>query len=543
MGSNTSLVRTYYHGKYAWPNYVLDVVEATESNASLQRESVHLAKVAQEQREELLRQTEGQREELSAIRSELHEVGDEIRLGVSLIVDRLDEQMQVFLQAVTRLEEIHRTLKIPRLTEANELYCQGEGWFRQGLFEESLDAYLKAEEIYKVHYLLQFRIGALFLEGRNTKSNVINLSQAEPHLLLATRYAEVQDSNDAEAQRICGDAYFRAGKAAYLIAEQRKREGDLEGLRACLRRALDHLEKSSRAAPQRSLTVYWQAKCHALLGEKLATLEKFSTLSDRNRKYWGIASQDGDFESLRDDIREIFVRALHSPGPTARTAQSHLQGALESLNWAQHSGPEPVQATRVSAIEKRLRVAAEQLPGLNADIESLLQELPRNRKELNDITQLTISKKIGLLQQQISDLTSQKKTYENEIESCRRKITQTEGSGALGCLGSVVFLFLLAFLVTILRPVLDAAMPNPPGGNVLFVNGMLLVTAIGGYVTGVKISKHYRNRQLREQLDAALGGFEEWNRAAPSALQIREAQVRELAEEMKQFGQWRNSNT
>jgi tetratricopeptide (TPR) repeat protein len=258
-------MRTYYHGEYAWQDRVLDVSEACEEVAKLQRKSLHLqasanqsAKVlhiesgqaAGEQHREMLNAAEAQTVELAEIRAAQEEIAAEIRCGMNLIVDRMDRQLELFSQAMSILNEINQTLKIPRATEAMELYRQGDLWFKQGLLEESLDAFLKAEQIYKVNYLLQFRIGSLFLEGRNRKSNVIDISRAEPHFLLATRYAESLKSDDPTVQKICGDAYYRAGIAAYLLAKEQTKLDDLESAESCLRRALGHLEMSQVKWPE-----------------------------------------------------------------------------------------------------------------------------------------------------------------------------------------------------------------------------------------------------------------------------------------------------
>src|ERR1700722_4483102 len=394
-----NLARTYYHGKYAWADHALNIAEECESSANLQRQTLSLqastSKAAQEHHADQRRQGEAQLEELTGIRGDLQEMNEEIRLGMSLVVDRLDEQIQLFSQAVVKLDEINRTPKIPRATEANEVYSQGERWFRQGLYEESVDAYLKAEEIYKVHYLLQFRIGSLFLEGRNRISNVIDLTRAEPHLLLATRYAEVQDSSDPRAQRICGDAYFRAGKAAYLLGEERRGAGDLEGAQACLQRALGHLANSLERWPENTATLYWQAKCHALLAQTQQALEKFVILSDRNRRYCADAMEDGDFETLRNDIHYVFRRALESPGPQAFKAQTQLNKATEALDWAKRSKPESSSdLARVSALDNELGTARQRLPGPDSDIEYLSWWSLHAREELDNITERTIRRRL-----------------------------------------------------------------------------------------------------------------------------------------------------
>src|SRR5437870_9019211 len=111
MSPSTSLIRTYYHGRYAWQNHALDIADACEANASLQRQNLRLqskaAEAAREQGEELLRQGETHGKELAGIRGDIQEMTEEIRIGMSLVADRLDEQIQLFSQAVTKLNEIH----------------------------------------------------------------------------------------------------------------------------------------------------------------------------------------------------------------------------------------------------------------------------------------------------------------------------------------------------------------------------------------------------------------------------------------------------
>ncbi len=545
-----NLVRTYYHGKYAWQNHALDIAEACEANTRLQRQNLGLqartSRAAQEHHEEQLRQGAAQREELSGIRGDLQEMTEEFLLGMSLVVDRLDEQIQLFSEAVVKLDEINQTLKIPRATEANELGKQGELWFRQGLYEESVDAYLKASEIYQVHYLLQFRIGSLFLEGRNRISNVIDISRAESHLLLATRYADVQDSGDARAQRICGNAYFRAGKAAYLLGEERRKAGDLEGLQACLQRALGHMANSVQRWPEYTATLYWQAKCHALLGQTQQALDKFTILSDRSRRYCAKAMEDGDFEALRDDIREVFGRSLESPGPQARKVEAQLKKATEALDWANRSSPESdSDVARISKLDSELSKARQILAGLDADIEYLSWVALRIREELDSITERTFKTKTDSLKHQLSLLNSRKSCCENGIDSCKKEMAKTEGSGGSGCFFVIIFgvIFGLCFLSLMISLSDEQGHYDLNPGQIMLVLFVLVVWLVLGYILGVWISRSIKNSPLRENLGAAISALAEWNRTAPPVIEELNAGLMTLTTETERFSAWRESNS
>jgi tetratricopeptide (TPR) repeat protein len=544
-----NLARTYYHGKYAWQDHALDIAEACEANTSLQRQNLSLqartSRAEREHHEEQLRQGAAQREELSGIRGDLQEMTEEFRLGMSLVVDRLDEQIQLFSQAVVKLDEINRTLKIPRTTEANELYSQGELWFRQGLYEESLDAYLKAEEIYQVHYLLQFRIGSLFLEGRNRISNVIDLTRAEPHLLLATRYADVQDSSDPRARRICGDAYFRAGKAAYLLGEERRKVGDLESVRACLQRALGHMANSVQRWPEHTATLYWQAKCHALLGQTQQALDKFAILSDRDRRYCADAMEDRDFETLRNHIQDMFRRAVESPGPQARQVDDQLKKAAEALDWAKRSSPESdTDIARITVLENELSKAQQRLPGLDADIEYLSWGSLRVCEELDGITERTFKTKTDSLKQQLSLLNSRKSYCENGIDSYKKEMAKTEGSAGIGCLFVFIFgvIFGVCFLLLMISIADEQGHYDLSPGQITLVLFVLLAWLVLGNATGLWITRKSKNSPLQEKVDAAISALAEWNRTAPSAIQQLNAALEAQTKQMEQFSLWRKSN-
>jgi hypothetical protein len=107
----------------------------------------------------------------------------------------------------------------------------GQEHFRKGLLDKALAAYLKAEERNEVDFLLQLQIGKLFLYGRDDDDNVIDLPNAEKHLLLAARYADAEKGGFPQWNEFCGQAYFHAAVASYLVNKKKWRAARTPGAR------------------------------------------------------------------------------------------------------------------------------------------------------------------------------------------------------------------------------------------------------------------------------------------------------------------------
>jgi tetratricopeptide (TPR) repeat protein len=181
--------------------------------------------------------------------------------------------------------------------QVQELFQLGQERFRKGLLDKALKAYLQAERKNEVDFPLQLQIGKSYLYGIDEDDNVIDLPEAERHLLLAARYADAEKGTFPQWNEYCGQAYFHAAIAACLIGEQEQAAGRPDSTRACLKRALSYLAKAAVLWPDFTEIVYTQAKCHALLGQTPDAIQKLELLSDRDRRYFAKAAQDGDFRS------------------------------------------------------------------------------------------------------------------------------------------------------------------------------------------------------------------------------------------------------
>ena len=197
---------------------------------------------------------------------------------------------------------------------------------------------------------LQLRIGTLFLEGRNLECNVINLPEAERHLLIAARYALAEQKVTENAIEYAGKAYYRAAQAAYLIGADCQRCGNVERVKECLERALAHLVKAAKYWPAFRGVLFLRAKCYALLENKQEALECIRILSDTDRTFHSAAMEDGDFATIRQNVDGVFRLAIDRPGPNASKARDVIAHARIILNWAKTSKPQSEANERVIAV-------------------------------------------------------------------------------------------------------------------------------------------------------------------------------------------------
>ncbi len=317
----------------------------------------------------------------------IEELRAEFEWGFTLMVDRMEQQIQALNRIVGQLDAIREAVQLPSTTRARELFALGLRDQQKGFLPEALEKFLAAEQENKVNFPLQLQIGKLFLYGKDQNSDLIDLPKAEQHLLLAARYATVE----TEYLKYHGEALFHAAIAAYLIGQLEKAAGHSDAMQKCLERALTALANAARSWPDFSEIVYAQAKCHALLWQKQEALAKLKNLSDRDRRYFAKMSQDRDFDAIRSDAEDVFRTAIAEPGPLTLAAQAKLRDAEEALAKAETIKPKStadrnvIASTRASLADIR-----QSLKGLDLDIESIPKRLSAAKSDIEQIVQCDI---------------------------------------------------------------------------------------------------------------------------------------------------------
>ena len=432
----------YYYGKHKWDNYLLDIQRTIKSANAGDRESIRLqTDVVHEQVEELRHQTEQLRHIKLALESGFEELRAEFEWGFTSMVDRMDTQIKELSQIAASLDAIHKTTRSPLLNQARELFQLAQEHRRMGLLDNALETYLKAEQKNDVDFPLQFQIGKLFLYGCDEDYNVIDLPRAENHLLLAARYADAEKNTFPQWNEYCGQAYFHAAVAAYLVGEQEQAAGHSDSMRSCLERALGYLAKAQILWPRFTEIVYTQAKCYALLGNKQEALERFQILSDRDRRYCAKASKDADFTAFHSEIKGLFGRACTSPGSLALAVAARLEKAQETFPWVKLGN---AGGSLSDAIEQELTAISRILPTLDADLEGLHRRTNERRKALEELAEDGLAAQVNKYGAELESLDSTIVHARDAIELLKWQLKETIG-GYTGCFFMVLVCGIAAF--------------------------------------------------------------------------------------------------
>lgn len=486
---SASILRPYYYGEHKWDKYLLDINEAVESANA----------VAQEQTQELRLQTKQLRQIQDTLQTEFGEMRAEFHWGFTLLVDRMDRQIELVSQIAAKLDEIHKTLQSPLMTQARELFQVGQQRLSKGLLDKALEAFLQSEQKNEVDFLLQLQTGKLLLYGRDDDDNVIDLPQAERHLLLAARFADAEKSTIPNWNEFCGQAYFHAAVAAYLIGEQEHTAGRVDAMQACLTRALGHLAKAAGVWPDFLETVYTRAKCHALFGHRQELRQELEILSDRDRRYLAKATEDEDFDAFRNDVGEVFHQATVSPGPFARATQAKVDQVVTALEWAKRGRPQSKEdLADIESIESFVGKARQALGGVDVDLMDLNMRLDRTIQYLENAAESNLRRRIDASSVQLQANESKRCAWESSTQRVTAQMKETSGL-EVGCLWAAVVYFggsclagLLAFMV--LGSKVDAGAVMTP------ICVVFMILAAIAVPIGSKISRNKKNELLRREV-------------------------------------------
>jgi tetratricopeptide (TPR) repeat protein len=527
----------YYYGKQKWDNYLLDIQHAinaeTEAIQSATATHAQIAQVQQETLVELHGQTLQLRNIQETLESGFEALRSEFEWGFSLLAGRMDRQITELIRISTILGDIRQAVVTPLGTATNELFREGEDCYKKGLYNKALKHFLEAEQKNDVDFVLQLQIGKLYLFGcyndfHGNLVNLIDLKEAETHLLLAASYAHAEKQTISAWARYCGEAYFHAALAAYLLGEQAHAAGNHNEMSACLRRAIEYLTKGAKFWPTFADILYTLAKCHAILGQFQDALKQFEFLSDWDRRYFEKAMQDGDFHSLRNEIRELFERALTSPGPRARATRASLDSFHETLVWVERAMPQIEEDTaRIESIRSHLAGAHKVLPTLHADIESLSSSLAEMQTQLQEITLRSLQGHIKASQDGIRSTENRAWSCGHSIEELKKKMENDVSGAGVGCLVA-----LLAFFVgpILLLPTLKGQKTEL---GALYVAGFFV--AIPAAIIAAAMRRAYKKRPYKQQISLLMQEITQCNQMNYMYRQ----QEQQWSQEMTNFLAWK----
>lgn len=510
----------YYYGEHRWDNYLIDIQQAVQEG------TVQANVLAREQVNELHQQTEQLSSVNNTLQNGLEEMRAEFEWGFSLLVDRMDRQSKQIAEVAAKLDELHRTIKSPLLTQAQELFELGKMRLDKGLPDKALESFLQSEQKNDVNFLLQFQIGKLLLYG----IGLIDLREAERHFLLSAQYANAEKNSIRNWQRYCGEAYFHAGIAEYLLGEKEQLAQRPDAMRACLQKALDYLLRSRELWPDFLDSAYTKAKCHSLLCQVREAQREFVFLSDRDRRYFGKAMADQDFRPMRPQVEEVFRLAASSPGPLAKATQGQIVKAEQALQWAiRSSGGEGFK--EAPTYRGFIQAAHKALASTDVDVVGLHNRVARANKNLVSVGDQAYAERLRAADESVKTQEQRKSYLESKIKAKIEERNNTKGKAGIGCLAGFVTYAIVSLFIAIELPSWNKRLGNDmPSGVVV---GMALGIVVILFVTG--ISRRRKKAPLNREIDEIARDIKDSIRS----IDVGQQKLSELTGELRQFSAWR----
>jgi hypothetical protein len=320
-------VGPYRYGEKKWDDYLLDVTYAVEEGTQRQ------AAQGEQFIEEIRRSGSKSEAAAAALSQNVNELRQDLNLGFTLMLERLDEQAQLMQGVIDELQGIHRTLKSPLLTQARELFRIGQEHLRRGLLKKALEYFLESEKKFDVDFALQLQIGKLYLYGRDREDDLIDLEAAETHLLLSAKYSTAHSQEFARWDRYFDEANLHLANVYYVRSSTARMAGNATESEQLLHKALHYCSVGTRYRARSCFC----AKCEALLGKSNEAVTSLAWLIDRWRGYFPMAANDQDFRSIRSEIQGLPEKLLREPGTHSSTAARNLAEAQNAVSKAERA--------------------------------------------------------------------------------------------------------------------------------------------------------------------------------------------------------------
>ena len=204
------------------------------------------------------------------------------------------------------LKDIYIELRIPDFQKERRYYVeQGCKHYTNGLYQESLENFLKAETLEKTGPFVLYSIGQIYLY----QPDMIDLDKAQDYFTRAGKYYVAEKKN-----KQAGESYFHAGIAAYL------RRNDVN--------APQFAKKASELYPELIETFYNHAKFLAIQGNDsgLTSLE-FAIRKDKNYARKVIA--DKDFSRTFVQVKVLLERLKKEARINAEDSIAYMEKVLD----------------------------------------------------------------------------------------------------------------------------------------------------------------------------------------------------------------------
>jgi len=232
--------------------------------------------------------------------------------SLGLVIEQLETTNYLLNNLLDKLDNIHKTLENPILTQSREYYRLGCERLSRGLLDKALESFIKAEEKNDVDFFTQYHMGKLYLYGIDDDDDVVDFMKAEKHLLDAARYAKSEISIDATFSKLAAEALFHAAIAIYAQMGEPSMVVDESLFNKLLTKAIQILSEAVRLNPQLGEALYHMAKFTAILGDADTSLNYLEKAIRLDSKYAIKIDIDHTFDPIREHTYSLMTKLRDS---------------------------------------------------------------------------------------------------------------------------------------------------------------------------------------------------------------------------------------
>ena len=207
-----------------------------------------------------------------------------------------------------RLDEIRDLASNPLSTQAREHRRRATERYGKGLFEEALKETKVAVEKDDIDYISWFLLGNLYLHGKNEFGDVTDLDEAIKALATAAKCINHDANTNDTAKPMAAEIWFYLGLSKYNKRNKLHSKGEDAEAKTVLEGALQAFERSWGYSKNMLQARYNAARCKALIGDVEGALGDLEAVTIRDRNYCLNVLGDGDFDSMRDEYRQLIER-------------------------------------------------------------------------------------------------------------------------------------------------------------------------------------------------------------------------------------------
>ena len=226
------------------------------------------------------------------------------------------------------LKDIYVELRIPDFQKERRYYVeQGCKHYTNGLYQESLESFLKAEPLEKTDPFVLYSIGQIYLY----QPDMIDMDKAQDYFIRAGKYYVAEKKN-----KQAGQSYFHAGIAAYLRRDNVN--------------APQFAKQASELYPELLEAFYNHAKFLAVQGND-SGLSSLELAIRKDRNYALKVTADSDFACFSAQLQGLLNKLKREAKAEAEKAIANLEKELdEYVNFEETSKREIVDLLNLNKV-------------------------------------------------------------------------------------------------------------------------------------------------------------------------------------------------